>query len=116
MLVTMKQLIKQLQPEFDLSPNKIRRWTEAGILILAEIDEDGKSFLYHIDCVRVRLAVFKRVRLKYRKESLKGIGEKFKEVFGGEEDEDENLKRDLEKSRKMDNVIKKYVNEVSSTE
>ena len=114
-LASRKELIVELQEDFALSENKIRRWTDAGILIPVGIDpRDGKSFRYHIDCVRIRLSVFNRIRFKFRKATLEVIGEKFQQVFGSEDDGDERLKQEMEETKKRSDLIKKYVNEISS--
>jgi DNA-binding transcriptional MerR regulator len=107
-LVTIRELAEQV----GIKESKIRRWTKKGILTpIRKSSEDGKSFLYNLDCVQVKLEILDRIRIDFP--SLDVIGEKFQQVFGRR---DCDLLEDLQTAPSHKELIKKYVESIRGGE
>jgi len=103
-LVTVRELSKQL----DIKESKIRRWTKKGLLTpISKSKLDGKSYLYDIDCVRIKLEILDRIRIDFP--SLTEIADRFRQVFGTR---DADLREALHTTDNPKGLVKKYIQEI----
>ena len=104
--------IKELAEELEIKVSKIRRWTKKGLLTpISKSKDDGKSFLYHIDCVKIKLEVLDRIRIDFT--SLDEIGARFEKAFGRR---DSDLLLALQTTGNRKELIKKYAQEIRGLE
>ena len=102
--------IKELAQLVGIKESKIRRWTKKGILTpIRKSSEDGKSFLYNLDSVQVKLEILDRIRIDFP--SLDVIGERFQQVFGRR---DRDLLEALQTAASHKELIKRYVEAIRS--
>jgi DNA-binding transcriptional MerR regulator len=107
-LVTIRELAEQV----GIRESKIRRWTKKGILTpIRKSSEDGKSFLYNLDCVQIKLEILDRIRIDFS--SLDVIGEEFQQTFGRR---DCDLLEALQTAPSKKELIRKYVESIRSGE
>ena len=100
--------IRELAEHVGIKESKIRRWTKKRILTpIRKSSEDGKSFLYNLDCVQVKLEILDRIRIDFS--SLDEIGERFQEVFGRR---DSDLREALQTTSSRKDLVKKYVESI----
>ena len=95
--------IKELSEQTGFKASKIRRWTKKGILTpVSKSEDDGKSYLYHIDCVRIKTGIVKRIIIDF---SLEAIGARFQKVFGRR---NSNLLEELQRTQNHSDLVRKY--------
>ena len=100
--------IRELSELVEIKESKIRRWTKKGILTPVSVSsKDGKSLLYHLDCVKVKLEILERIRIDFN--DLSEIGAVFQKVFGRR---DSDLREALQRSENRKELIRKYLEEI----
>lgn len=99
--------ITKLSEELEMPVSRIRQWKKNHVIVPHRPDErDMKRHLYHPECARVRRDVYLQIGLYF---SQKEIGKIFENVFGKK---DERLKKALESSRGIEDIIEKYASEI----
>ena len=107
-LVTVRELSKQL----GIKESKVRRWTKQGLLTpISKSKQDGRSFLYDIDCAWIKLEILDRIRIDFA--SLSEIAARFREIFGRR---DSDLLEALHTTDNRKELVKKYIEEIRSHE
>lgn len=107
-LVTIGELAKHV----GIKESKIRRWTKKGILTpIRKSSEDGKSFLYNLDCVEVKLEILDRIRIDFA--GLDEIGNRFMQIFG---QRNCDLLEALQTTQSRKDLIKKFVESIRDAE
>ena len=103
--------IKELSEQTGFKASKIRRWTKKGILTpVSKSEDDGKSYLYHIDCVRIKTDIVKRIIIDF---SLEAIGARFLKVFGSR---NSILIDELQQTQNHSDLVRKYTQMVRTLE
>jgi len=107
-LVTVRELAKHV----GIKESKIRRWTKKGILTpIRKSNEDGKSFLYNLECVELKLEILDRIRIDFA--GLDEIGDRFQQTFG---QRDCDLLESLQTTQSRKDLVKKFVELIRGAE
>ena len=72
--------VEELSLKTGWKVSKIRRYTKAGIFAPVSKDSiNGKSLLYHLGCVEMKLQLIEEFRIDF---SLKELGERIQNICG----------------------------------
>ena len=72
--------VKELSQKKGWKVSKIRRYTKEGIFSPVSKDsENGKSLIYNLGCVEIKIRLIDELRLDYK---IKELGEKIQKVCG----------------------------------